>query len=94
MAQYSMQEAIERMLKESNWKYRYQATKLKQDWPELMGLTVAKHTKALAIHEGTLTITTEVAPLKHELQYNKQLLIRKINDYFNDEGFIKEIIIK
>lgn len=89
-----MQEAIERMLKESNWKYRYQATKLKQDWPELMGQTVAKHTKDLSIHEGTLTITTEIAALKHELRYNKLLLMRKINEHFNDDGFIKEIIIK
>lgn len=92
MAEYSMKEAIDRMLKESNWKYRYQVTKLKQDWEVLMGKTVAKHTKDLIIKERKLYIYTDIAPLKHELNYNKQLLVEKINQYFEDT-FINEIIV-
>ncbi len=92
MAQYSMQEALNKMLEESNWKYRYQVTKLKQDWEKLMGKTVAKHTQDLVIKDGKLYIYTNVAPLKHELSYNKNLVIQKINQYFG-EAFIKEVII-
>lgn len=92
MAEYSIKEAIDRMLKESNWKYRYQVTKLKQDWEVLMGKTVAKHTKDLIIKERKLYIYTDIAPLKHELNYNKQLLVEKINQYFEDT-FINEIIV-
>jgi predicted nucleic acid-binding Zn ribbon protein len=88
-----MQEAISKMLQESNWKYRYQVTKLKEDWELLMGKTVAKHTKELQIYEGKLYIQTDVAALKHELSYNKSLLIAKINQHF-DELFIKDIVVK
>jgi predicted nucleic acid-binding Zn ribbon protein len=90
MAQYSMAEALQKMLTDSHWKYRYQVTKLKQDWEELMGKTVAKHTDQLVIKDGVLYIYTNVAPLKHELSYNKTLLKDKINQHFG-ETFIKDI---
>lgn len=92
MAQYSMREAIDRMLKESHWKSRYQATKLKEDWELLMGKTVARHTDELKIREGILYIYTTVGPLKNELSYNKPLLVAKINQHFGEE-FIKDIVI-
>ncbi len=92
MAQYSMSEAINKMLQDSHWKYRYQVTKLKQDWELLMGKTVAKHTEDLKIKDGVLYIHTTIAPLKNELAYNKNLLIAKINQHFG-ETFIKDIVV-
>jgi hypothetical protein len=92
MAQYSMKEAIDRMLQDSHWKYRYQVTKLKEDWELLMGKTVAKHTEDLKIRDGKLYIHTNIAPLKNELSYNKHLLIAKINQHFG-EAFIKDIVV-
>jgi predicted nucleic acid-binding Zn ribbon protein len=93
MAQYSMADAITKMLEESNWKYRYQVTKLKEDWEALMGKTIAKHTKELFINNHVLYIHTDVAALKHELSFNKNLLVAKINQHF-DEQFINEIVVK
>jgi len=92
MAQYSMSEAIQKMLQDSHWKYRYQVTKLKEDWELLMGKTVARHTDNLKISDGKLYIYTNVAPLKNELSYNKMLLVAKINQHFG-EDFIKDIVI-
>jgi predicted nucleic acid-binding Zn ribbon protein len=93
MAQYSIGEAISKMLNESHWKYRYQVTKLKEDWELLMGVTIAKHTKDLTLHNGVLYIQTDVAALKHELSYNKQLLVSKINQHF-DENLVQSIVVK
>ena len=93
MPQYSMNEAINKMLEDSHWKYRYQVTKLKEDWELLMGRTVAKHTDEIKIKDGKLIIYTNIAPLKNELSYNKLLLIHKINQHFG-EDFIKDIIVK
>lgn len=93
MPQYSMSEAIHRMLEESNWKYRYQVTKLKQDWEQLMGKTVARHTNDLKINEGILYIFTDVAALRNELSYNKTLLLAKLNQHFG-EKFIRDIIVR
>jgi len=92
MAQYSMSEAIQKMLQDSHWKYRYQVTKLKEDWELLMGKTVARHTDNLKISDGKLYIYTNVAPLKNELSYNKMLLVAKINQHFG-EDFIKDIVV-
>lgn len=93
MAEYSIGEAIKKMLQESHWKQRYLATKLKQDWEELMGTTVAKHTKGLDLQNGILTIFTDVAPLKHELSYNKNLLIAKLNQHLG-ETVVKEVVVR
>jgi len=92
MAQYSMSEAIQKMLQDSHWKYRYQVTKLKEDWELLMGKTIARHTDNLKISDGKLYIYTNVAPLKNELSYNKMLLVAKINQHFG-EDFIKDIVV-
>ncbi len=92
MAQYSMSEAINKMLQDSHWKYRYQVTKLKEDWELLMGKTVAKHTDDLKIRDAKLYIYTTIAPLKNELSFNKHLLVAKINQHFG-EVFIKDIVV-
>jgi hypothetical protein len=92
MAQYSMQDAIKQMLEQSNWKYDYQVTKLKQDWELLMGKTVAKHTNDIQIRQGRLYIYTNVAPLKNELNYSKMLLVEKINQHFG-EKFIHDVVV-
>lgn len=93
MAEYSIGDAIKKMLNESHWKHRYLATKLKEDWEPLMGKTVARHTKSLELQNGVLIIFTDVAPLKHELSYNKNLLIAKLNQHLG-ENVVKEIILK
>lgn len=87
-----MQEALQKMFQESNWKYRFMAIRLKNDWEMLMGKTVAKHTTDLMIQDHKLHIYTDVAPLKHELSYNKQLLLEKINQYLG-ETFIRDVIV-
>ncbi len=92
MALYSMKDALNKMLEQSQWKERYLAEKIKLDWEKLMGKTVAKHTDKLIIKDHKLYIYTQVAPLKNELSYNKQLLLDKINQHLEDP-FIKEIII-
>lgn len=90
---YSVSDAIQKMLNESHWKYRYQLTKLREDWELLMGKTVAKHTTDLMLREGVLYIYTNVAALKNELSYNKALLIAKLNQHLG-EAFIKDIVVK
>ena len=92
MAEYSMREAIMKMLEESHWKNRYQATRLQEDWELLMGKTVARHTDELKIRDGVLYIYTKVAPLKNELSYNKNLLIAKLNQHLG-EKFIVDIVV-
>lgn len=90
---YSVSEAIQKMLNESHWKYRYQLTKLREDWEKLMGKMVAKHTTDLMIRDHVLYIYTDVAALKNELSYNKGLLIAKLNQYLGEQ-FIQDIVVR
>ena len=87
-----MKEALNKMLEQSQWKERYLVEKIKLDWEKLMGKTVSKHTNDLIIKDHKLYIYTDVAPLKNELSYNKNLLIEKMNQHL-EENFIKEIIL-
>jgi predicted nucleic acid-binding Zn ribbon protein len=92
MAEYSMKEAIDKMLEQSNWKYQYQLMKLENDWELLVGKTIARHTQSLKFSNGILYISTTVAPLKHELSYNKIPLIAKINQHIGDQ-FVRDIVV-
>lgn len=93
MAEYSMGDAIRRMLEESNWKERYQLTKLRQDWEDLMGKTVARYTEELYIRDRKLFIRTSVGALKKELTMNKSLLVAKINQYFEEE-ILTDVVVQ
>ena len=87
-----MREALDRMLVESHWKDRYLAVKLKEDWEALMGKTVARYTTDVQIRDHVLYIRTDVAALKNELRYNRELLIEKLNQHLG-EPFIRDIAI-
>jgi hypothetical protein len=92
MAQYSIGDAIKKMIEQSHWKHSYQVVKLREDWELIMGKTVAKHTNDLHIQQGKLFIYTNTAPLKNELNYNKPALIQRINEHFG-ENFITDVVI-
>ncbi len=92
MAQYSMQEAIKKMLQESNWTNRYYGQKIKDEWELLMGKTVAKYTTDVKLQDTTLLIYTHASSLKNELVFHKKEIIEKVNDYLG-EKVIKSVLI-
>lgn len=93
MAELSIQEAMQQFLKKSRLKSGIQAAQIESIWEELMGTTIAKYTDSIKIIGSTLFITSEVAPLKNELLYQKETIIQRINDALG-EKVIKEVVIK
>ncbi len=93
MAEISLQEAIQQFLQKSRLKSGIQAIRIEEVWEELMGKTIAKYTEKIQIINGTLFITTSVAPLKNELLYQKQQIIERVNEAMG-ECTIKEVVIK
>jgi hypothetical protein len=93
MAEISLQEAIQQFLQKSRLKSGIQAIRIEEVWEELMGKTIAKYTEKIQIINGTLFITTSVAPLKNELLYQKQQIIERVNEAMG-EFTIKEVVIK
>ena len=49
-------------------------------WEDIVGKTVARYTDKLQIIGDKLIITTSVAPLKHELLYQKEKIKQRVNE--------------
>jgi len=93
MAQYSLGDAIQQFLKGSRLRGDIQALQVEDVWEHVMGKTIAKYTDRIHIINGTLFITTHVAPLKHELQYQKEKIKLRINEALKTNE-IKEVVIQ
>jgi hypothetical protein len=58
-----------------------------------MGKTIANYTDKIEIINTTLFISTNIAPLKNELIYQKTKIIERVNEALG-EKVIKEVVIR
>ena len=93
MGEFSMKDAMKQFLNQSKLKGDIQALQIEEVWEKLMGKTISKYTESIKIIHHTLIITTNVAPLKQELVYQKENIIKRVNEALG-EGVVKEVIIK
>lgn len=93
MGQYSIGDAIQQFLKASRIKGDIQALQIEEVWEKIMGKTIAKYTDNIKIINKTLFITTNVAPLKQELSFQKEKIKLRINEALGTND-IHEVIIK
>ena len=89
----SMQDALKQFLNQSKLKGDVQAMQIEEIWEKLMGKTISKYTQSIKIIHHTLFITTTVAPLKQELLYQKENIIKRVNEALG-ESVVKEVVIK
>ncbi len=92
MDDFSLGNAMNKMLGESRWGKRYMAISLQEDWAEIMGDTIAKYTGSLTLENKKLSIQTDIAPLKNELSLNKKSIIDKINAFYKKEVVLEVTI--
>jgi hypothetical protein len=90
MAQFSIGDAIKEFLNKSRIKGGIQALQIEDVWEQIMGKTVARYTDKLQIIGDKLIVTTSVAPLKHELKYQKDKIRQRVNEALGQ----KEVIIQ
>jgi hypothetical protein len=93
LGQYSLAEALQQFLKQSRLKGNVQALQIQDVWEEIMGKTVARYTESIQIVNHTLFITSSVAPLKHELIYQKERIIQRVNEALGD-NVIHDVVIR
>lgn len=92
MAELSLQQAMQQFLRHSRLKYGIQAIQIEEVWEELMGKTIAKYTDKIKITGTTLFVTTSVAPLKNELLFQKETIIKRVNESLGERA-IKDVVI-
>lgn len=93
MAQYSVGEALNLLIEKSKWKHKVHELRLQQEWEQIVGKTIAKYTRSVFLSHQVLTITTDIAALKHELQLSKQQLIARVNEHFQ-EVVVKDMVVR
>jgi predicted nucleic acid-binding Zn ribbon protein len=55
-------------------------------WPELVGGEIAAHTRVVRVEKGRLLVAVDSATWRHELTFQKQALLDKLNDGLRREG--------
>lgn len=88
-----MQQAMKLFLKQSRLKGNIQALQIEDVWEQIMGKTIAKYTDKIQIINHTLFITSTVAQLKHELLYQKEKIIERVNEALG-EKVINDVVIR
>lgn len=92
MGEFSLDKAIQEFLKGSRIKGGIQALQIEDVWEDIMGKTIARYTDKLQIIGDKLIITTNVAPLKNELIYQKEKIKQRVNEALKQK-IINEVII-
>ncbi|HWC53884.1 MAG TPA: DUF721 domain-containing protein [Chitinophagaceae bacterium] len=93
MGEFSISDAIQQFLQQSRIKGDIQALQIEDAWEQIMGKTIARYTDKLQIIGEKLIITTNVAPLKNELIYQKEKIKSRVNEAFGKK-IITEVIIQ
>lgn len=93
MGEYSIGEALTKFLQSSRIKGGIQALQIEDAWEQIMGKTVARYTDKLQIIGDKLIITTNVAPLKNELIYQKEKIKQRVNEALGQK-VINEVVIQ
>ena len=93
MGQYKIGDAIKQYLNHSRLKGEIQALQVEDVWEKIMGRTVARYTNNLKVIHKTLYVTTNVAPLKQELNFQKEKIKLRINEALGDK-VIDNVVIQ
>ena len=93
MGEYSLGDALKAFLNKSRLKGSIQALQIEDVWEQLMGKTIAKYTDKIKIHGNILYITTSMAPLKQELLYQKEIIVKRVNEALG-ENTITQVTIQ
>jgi predicted nucleic acid-binding Zn ribbon protein len=88
-----MGDALKEFMDKSRMKPRLTEVRIQENWEQMMGKTISRYTENIQLIDGKLMITTTVAPLKQELNYSKDKIIKLVNDMLG-EKLVREVIIR
>ena len=89
----SLKNAIGDFLKAANLSGKLAEQKVIDGWEKIMGKMIAKHTRQISIYDKKLFLQIDSAPLKQELFYSREKIIKMMNEEAGEE-VIKEVVIR
>jgi len=88
-----LNKTLESFIEQKQIRKGYYETSIKKVWKEMMGEVVASYTSSVRISGDKLILEFTSASLKQEFLYQKDKLIKKVNDRMGRE-VIKQVIIR
>jgi len=85
--------AIDKMLRKIKIETTVRQWEVVSLWSDIVGETIAKHTRAEKISFGKLYVSVDSSAWRNELMFQKEGLLKKINSRLN-RAKIKEIVLR
>jgi len=86
-------QTIDAFINQQKIRKNYYEISVRNAWKDLMGEMVNDYTTSIKISKEKLILEFSSAPLKHEISFQKEQLIRLLNEKLGKE-LIKEVVIK
>ena len=81
------------MVDTMKWKEHLNETKVREVWKEKMGTTINHYTKEMNLRKGKLFITLTSAPLKQELTYEREKIMKMMNTELGG-NYVTDVIVR
>ena len=91
--EFTLKKALELMLVQNNLKTKYDEIHIRSIWDKLMGVTIAKRTIDINLHNKVLFLKLSSSVLRNELTFSKEKIMKLLNDEFG-ETVVESVIIK
>ncbi|MDD5570574.1 MAG: DUF721 domain-containing protein [Bacteroidales bacterium] len=91
--EYTLKEAIEKMLREFKIKHKINEIRLRESWERIMGKSVSTRTIDLRLSNKILYIKLESAALRNELSMSKEKIIKRLNEELGEKA-IESVVLK
>ena len=86
-------DVLKNMVRDMKISPKLHELKIKKFWQEVMGTTINNYTKEIKLRRNKLFITIESAPLRQELTFGKEKLLKVLNKEIG-EDYIEQIVIR
>lgn len=89
----SLGHAIGDFLKSSRLSKKLAEQRVVDGWEKIVGPMIAKHTSEVRIAENKLYLKVDSAPLRQELFYSREKIMKMLNEEAGEE-IVKEIVFR
>lgn len=87
-----LKDVLEQLLQTYHLKRKFSEQSIIMAWPEMIGKSVAKHTKEIFIRDAKLFLRVDSSVVKHQLLMMRQQIIDAINTKAETE-LVKEVVL-
>ena len=89
----SLKEVLQEMVEFYKLKSKLNQTKVRQLWQQMMGNVVSNYTTDIKLRRKKLYLSISSAPLREELSFGKEKILKMLNEELGGE-YIEDVIIR